>query len=91
MIVKVLGGIDLIGAFVFLIMVFGFQPFLPLMLFASGLLFLKGLFAFTGDVLSFIDLFASLIILLGIFFAMPVFLLWIPAFLLLGKGLISFI
>jgi len=91
MLVKILGAIDLVSSFVFLMMTFGLEPFIPLILFAAGLLFFKGLFALTGDVLSVIDLFSSIILIVGIFLTVPVFLLWIPAFLLLGKGLVSFI
>lgn len=91
MILKVLGGVDLTSALVFLMLIFGFDVYLQFLLFCAGLLFLKGMFVFTGDVLSVIDLFASAILLLSIFFSLPVFLLWAPAFLLLAKGFVSFI
>lgn len=89
--VKILGAVDMVAAFAFMLMIFGFDPFLSLVLFSSGLLFFKGLFVLTGDVLSFIDLFSSFTLILGLFFSMPMFLLWTFAFLLLGKGLVSFI
>jgi hypothetical protein len=89
--VRILGAIDLISAIVFLMLVFGMQPFLQLVLFCSGLLLLKGMFAFTGDVLSFIDLVSAVLLLFSIFFTLPTFLLWTPAFLLLAKGFVSFL
>jgi len=89
--VKILGGIDLGAAVAFLMLIFGLDVFTQYLLFSAGLLFMKGLFIFTGDVLSAVDLFAAFVLLLSIFFALPVILLWIPAFLLLGKGMVSFI
>jgi len=89
--VKVLGAIDLLSAFVFLMLIFGMHPFLQFVLFCAGLLLLKGLFVFTGDVLSFVDLFATLMLLLSIFFVLPTVLLWICAFFLLAKGFVSFL
>lgn len=89
--VKVLGGIDLVSAFVFLMMVFGMDIHFRILLFCAGLLFFKGLFVLMGDVLSILDLFSSFILILAIFFALPAFLLWIPAFFLLAKGVVSFL
>jgi len=91
MIVKVLGGIDLAAALAFLMLIFGINVFTQFILFCAGLLFLKGMFALTGDVLSWVDLFASSVLLLSIFFSLPSVLLWIPAFFLLAKGLGSLI
>jgi hypothetical protein len=90
-VVKILGGIDLISSFTLLMLIFGIHPFTQLILFCSGLLFLKGLFVFTGDVLSIIDIITSPILIASIFFTLPAFLLWVPAFLLLAKGVVSFI
>ncbi len=87
--VKILGGIDLISAFVFLMLVFGMDVHFRILLFCAGLLFFKGLFVLMGDVLSVVDLFSAFMLILSIFFAIPVFLLWIPAFLLLAKGFVS--
>ena len=91
MIVKVLGAIDLIAGFTFLIMIFGFEPFLPLILFSAGLLFMKGLFALTGDILSFLDLLSSFTLILSIFLGLPMFWLWTLAFLLFAKAMVSFV
>lgn len=89
--VKILGAIDLVAAVVFLMLIFGASLPLQIMLFAAGLLFAKGLFIITGDILSVVDLFSALMILLSIFFTLPSILLWIPVFLLLAKGVVSFI
>ncbi|MBS3088761.1 hypothetical protein J4402_03190 [Candidatus Pacearchaeota archaeon] len=92
MLVKILGGIDLASALAFLMLIFGIDVFTQFILFCAGLLFLKGMFILTGEIiLSVIDIFASAMLLLSIFFSLPAILLWIPAFLLLAKGLESFI
>jgi len=74
LIVKILGAIDLVAALAFLTIIFG-TPLPQLILFSAGLLLVKGLFAFTGDVLSFLDLFAALILFISLFFALPAFLI----------------
>jgi hypothetical protein len=90
-VLKILGAIDLTAAFAFLLLIFGIEPFLQFILFCSGLLLLKGMFVLTGDILSVIDVLASLILILAIFFTLPPIILWTPAFLLLAKGLVSFL
>ena len=89
--VKILGTVDLIASLVFLTLIFGITPYTQLVLFCSGLLFLKGLFILTGDVLSIIDLLSSLFLILSFWLALPALLLWTPAFLLLAKGIVSFL
>jgi len=91
MLVKVLGGIDLISAFVFLMLIFGFDVHIRIILFCAGLLFFKSLFILGGDVLSGIDLFSSIMLIISIFFLPPMFLLWTSSFLLLAKGFVSFL
>lgn len=91
MIVKILGAIDLAGMLAFFMLIFGFDVFTQFLLFCAGLLFVKGLFAFTGDILSFVDLYAAIALILSISFNLPAIMLWVPAFLLLAKGLISFV
>jgi hypothetical protein len=90
-VLKVLGAIDLLAMLAFLMLIFGIQPFFPFLMFCAFLLFLKGMFALRGDVLSFIDLYASLALIISIFFNLPSLFLWVPAFLLLAKGLVSFL
>ncbi|PIN93058.1 hypothetical protein COU54_04445 [Candidatus Pacearchaeota archaeon CG10_big_fil_rev_8_21_14_0_10_31_24] len=89
MILKLLGAIDLVSAFAFLLLTFGIDPYTQYILFCAGLLFFKGLFVFTGDVLSGVDLFSSLMLILSLFITLPVILIWIPTFLLLAKGVVS--
>jgi len=91
MIVKLLGGIDLAAAVAFLMLIFEMDIFLPFLLFCSGLLLVKGLFALTGDILSFVDLLSSIVLLISIVISLPSMILWIPAFLLLAKGIVSFV
>ncbi|MBI2451976.1 hypothetical protein HYV50_02755 [Candidatus Pacearchaeota archaeon] len=91
MLVKILGGIDFAAAIAFLMLIFGLEVFTPFLLFCAGLLLLKGMFIFTGDVLSFVDVFSSSMLFLSLLFSLPVILLWIPAFFLLSKGIVSFI
>ena len=91
MLVKILGGIDLASAFAFLMLIFGVDVFTQFILFCAGLLFMKGMFVLIGNILSAVDIFASIILILSIFFSLPAILLWIPAFFLLAKGLVSFV
>jgi hypothetical protein len=91
MIVKILGGVDLAAAFAFLMMIFGTEVFSAYLLFCTGLLFVKGMFVLGGDILSIVDVFSALILFFSLFFMMPIILLWIPAFLLLAKGVLSFL
>jgi len=88
--VKILGALDLFSCFVFLMLNFGIPPYFQVVLFCAGLLFLKGLFVLRGEPLSIIDLFSSLVLLLSLGFHVSPILLWIPSFLLLAKGIVSF-
>ena len=88
--VKILGAVDIISAIVFLMLTFSMHPALQFVLFCSGLLLLKGMFILKGDILSIIDVFSSFILLISLIFTLPVILLWVPAFLLLAKGVVSF-
>jgi len=69
MLVKNLGGIDLASALAFLLLVFGIDVFTQYIFFCVGLLPIKGLFAFKGDVLSLVDLFVAAILLLSLILA----------------------
>lgn len=89
--VKILGAIDLAAGLAFLMLIFGMNVPLQLILFCAGLLLLKGMFVFIGDVLSVIDIFSSLILLLSLLFSIPIFLLWVGAFFLIAKGFVSFL
>jgi hypothetical protein len=91
MIVKILGSADILSSLVFLMLIFGMHPFIYLVMFCVAVLFLKGMFILSGNVLSLFDLIAAFLLVLSIFFAPPVFLLWICAFLLLAKGVVSFL
>lgn len=89
MLVKILGGIDLVAALVFFIAIFGSEPPISLILFAAALLAVKGLFVFLGDVLSYVDLASAVILVAMAAFTLPTVILWIPALLLLAKGTVS--
>lgn len=89
--VKILGALDIAAAIAFLLLIFGMHPWLQFILFCAGLILLKGLFILTGDVLSVIDVFAAILLVISLFATLPAVLLWIPAFLLLAKGFVSFI
>ncbi len=91
MILKLLGAIDLSAAIIFLMMVFGMDIFISVLLFCALLLLIKSLFIFSGDVLSFIDLFAALTLILSIIFPIFIFLSWIFALLLFAKSFVSFL
>ncbi|MBI5804251.1 hypothetical protein HY450_03340 [Candidatus Pacearchaeota archaeon] len=89
--VKILGGIDLGSAIVLLMITFGFGVPSLYLIFFSLLLFVKSLFVFSKDLLSLLDFFASMTLLFEIFFAVPIFLVWSFSFLLLAKGIVSFL
>lgn len=91
MIVKVLGGIDLFAAFMFLSLIFGTNPPAQFLLFPALLLFVKGMFILSGDILSIFDIYSSILLLLAIFVTPFAILLWISAFFLLSKGVVSFL
>lgn len=91
MLVKLLGIIDVVGSITFLMLIFGISPWIQLVLFCAGLLFLKGLFILTGEPLSAIDLCASLTLLVSLFITPWASLLWIISLLLLAKGAVSFL
>lgn len=91
MLVKVLGIIDVVASVTFLMFIFGLTPWVQLILFCAGLLFLKGLFILTGEPLSVIDLLASLTLIVSLFVTPWASLLWIISLLLLAKGVVSFL
>jgi len=88
--VRVLGAIDLVSAIAFLMLTFGVHPYVRFVLFCAGLLLLKGMFVFKGDILSVIDILSSIVLLLSLIFTLPSIILWIPTFLLMAKGVVSF-
>tara|TARA_Y100000034_G_scaffold133588_1_gene199505 strand:+ start:22384 stop:22662 length:279 start_codon:yes stop_codon:yes gene_type:complete len=89
--VKILGGLDILASMVFLSLIFGITPLLQITLFFAGFLLLKGMFILTGDILSAIDLFSAALLLVSIFTLPFSILLWTAAFLLLAKGFVSFL
>ncbi|MEK6928695.1 MAG: hypothetical protein AABW65_01935 [Nanoarchaeota archaeon] len=91
MLVKILGAIDISCAIAFLMLTFGMPVFAQFTLFCAGLLMLKGLFVLKGELLSVIDLISSFILIFSIFFTLPAIIYWIPSFLLLSKGFVSFL
>jgi len=90
-IIRILGAIDLLSASLFLMLIFGLTPIFQLTLFCAALLMLKGMFILSGEPLSLIDLCSSLLLILSIFFSLPILLYWIFSFLLLAKGIVSLI
>jgi hypothetical protein len=89
--VKVLGLIDTIASVIFLCIIFSLGVNSQLILGISGLLFMKSLFILKGDLLSVIDLIASITLALNLFFHPFVFLLWFLSLLLMSKGFASFL
>lgn len=89
--VKILGGIDIAAASAFFMLIFGVDVVPQFLVFCAGLLLLKGMFIFMGDVLSGVDLIAAFLLFISMAFTLPSVLLWIPAFFLLAKGFVSFV
>lgn len=90
MLVKILGGIDLFAALVFLLLIFDANLPFQFIAFPAILLLAKGLFILKGDFLSILDVFSSGILFLSVFFTLGSVFLWIPMFFLLSKGVVSF-
>ncbi len=90
MIVKLFGLIDLCAAIILLARIFEAPIAFQIYVFFGGLLFIKSLFLFTGDVLSAVDLVSAIVIFLSIFFAPWVFLVWFCSLMLMAKGVSSF-
>jgi hypothetical protein len=91
MLVKILGTIDFASAILLLANVFGIEPYTSFVFFCGGLLLMKGMFVFTGDFLSWLDLFSAIILFLTLVFTLPTILIWLPALLLMSKAVASFI
>ena len=87
MIVILLGLLDILSA-VLLGMMFYHLVFQAIILIFGVALLLKGII-FIKSLASIIDLFGGAVLLMGLFFAVPPFLFWIAAILLIQKGLIS--
>lgn len=90
MIVKILGFIDFCAAIIMLSLIFVLPLPTQILLFFGGLLFVKGLFIFTGDLLSVVDITSAAVLLIGIFITPWTFLLWALGLLLMTKGAVSF-
>ena len=91
MIVKILGALDVGAAITFLMMVFGIDVYVQVLLFFAFLLLIKGLFILGGEMLSIIDLISGILLIVSVFWTLPAIAVWIPALLLLSKGTVSFI
>ena len=91
MLVKLLGGIDLVCGITFLLLVVQVDVYTRILLLCAMFLFMKGLLVFTGDVLSGVDIVASLLLLSAVIFSIPVLVLWIFALALFAKGGASFL
>jgi hypothetical protein len=91
MLEKILGMIDLLAGFCFLLMMFSITPLAAYLLFCAGLLLVKSLFIFGGDILSWIDLVSGTLLLASLVIHLNVLFLWLPTFLLISKAIASFI
>jgi len=89
--VKILGVIDFLAGLAFLMLVFGIPVWGSYLIFCATLLFMKGLFVFGGDVLSWIDLFSAVFLILSMWFLLPSLLVWTSCMLLFAKASVSFI
>lgn len=91
MLVKILGGTDILAGIVLLMLGLGYHPITYVVWAFAIIMFLKGLFILTGEfIASPIDLASSAFLVLSIFFAIPAFLFWIAAVLVFVKGAFSF-
>jgi len=89
MIVKILGVLDLLAAFLIFALSFGIGiPHWIIIIFIIILL-AKGAFIFTGSIASVFDILAGVILIFGLFFALPQWIFFIPGILVLQKGILS--
>lgn len=91
MIVKLLGFIDFIVAIIILCLIFGLTIPSVILWVAAIIMFVKGIFIFWGDIASGFDWLAGIILIVSIFYNVPVILLIIAGFLILQKGFFSII
>lgn len=89
MLVKILGIFDILAAFVLLALSFGLGIPSKIIIIFIVILFLKGAFILTKSIASIFDIFAAIILILALSYTLPRPLLFIPAILLLQKGLFS--
>jgi hypothetical protein len=90
MIVKILGLIDLVASITLFSIIFGISLPLQLIMFFGGILFMKSLFLFMGDVLSVFDLLSAIVFFVSFFVQPWTFLIWICSLVLITKGVASF-
>lgn len=91
MLVKILGGIDLLAASIMISTLFGIQILTPLLLFSAGTLLLKSLFILHGEILSFGDLISAIVLILMIFNIYSITVVWMLSLFLMSKGIVSFL
>ena len=90
MIVKILGFFDLMASIALFTIIFGLSLPIQIIFFFGGLLFMKSLFMFTGDVLSLFDFLSAALFFISIFFAPWTFILWTCSLVLMTKSVASF-
>ena len=92
MIIKILGVLDILSGFLFWLN--GFFNILPdsLMMIIVFYLIIKGLvFVFSKDIASMLDVGSGIVIYLSITFSLPGIIIFLVAFFLLQKGILSLI
>lgn len=90
MIVKILGFLDLLAAIALFTIIFGLSLPIQIVFFFGGILFMKSLLMFTGDVLSIFDFLSAILFFISLFFAPWTFILWTCSLVLMTKGVASF-
>jgi hypothetical protein len=90
MIVKLLGFIDLLASISLFSIIFGVSLPLQVVMFFGGILFMKSLFIFMGDILSVFDLLSAIVFFVSFFVQPWTFLVWICSLVLMTKGIASF-
>ena len=92
MLVKILGGIDALAGLCLLSLAFGLNLPSDIFIVLAVLLILKGLFVFTGAIVpGIMDFLAATVLILSIYYTIPIFILVLSAFLLFQKGFLSFL
>jgi len=89
MLIKILGVFDILSSILLFVLSFSVAIPKAIILFFVVILLLKGAFILTKSIASAFDIFAAIILILTIYFAIPRPLFFIAGILLLQKGFLS--
>ena len=89
MLVKILGILDILAAFLIFALSFGLNIPHGIIIVFIVILLAKGAFILTKSIASAFDILAGVILILALFFTLPQIIFFIPGILVLQKGILS--